>query len=158
VWTIPAVGLPVFLIVGIALSENRSSPLAGRIAIPAGIAAALVALFAFSPPWLSSRFVQRAYDAPTASEAFDDLRWAKRLDPLSIDPYLAVTALVDSPADIPPLRSAVAKEPRSAELHFLLGLALLDAGRKADARRELRIALGFSPRDQVIRDVLERAR
>jgi hypothetical protein len=158
VWTIPAVGLPVFLIVGIALSEKRSSPLAGRVAIPAGIAALLVALLAFSPPWLSSRLVQRAYDAPTAAEAFDDLRWAKRLDPLSTDPYLAVTALVDSPADIPPLRSAVAKEPRSAELHFLLGLALLDAGRKADARRELRIALGFSPRDQAIRGALERAR
>jgi O-antigen ligase len=158
VWTIPAVGLPVFLVVGIALSENRSSPLAGRVAIPAGIAALLVALLAFSPPWLSSRFVQRAYDAPTAAEAFDDLRWAKRLDPLSTDPYLAVTALVDSPADIPPLRSAVAKEPRSAELHFLLGLALLDAGRKADARRELRIGLAFSPRDQAIRGALERAR
>jgi hypothetical protein len=158
VWTIPAVGLPVFLVVGIALSQDRSSPLTGRVATPAGIAALLVAFLAFSPPWLSSRFVQRAYDAPTTSQAFDDLRWARRLDPLSTDPYLAVTALVDSPADIPPLRSAVAKEPRSAELHFLLGLALLDAGRKADARRELRIAIGFSPRDQAIRSALERAR
>ena len=69
VWTIPAVGLPVFVIAGIALSEDRSSPLPGRVAIPAGIVAVLAALLAFSPPWLSSRFVERAYDAPTPSEA-----------------------------------------------------------------------------------------
>jgi hypothetical protein len=158
VWTIAAVGLPVFLIVGVALSEDRPAPLTGRVAIPSGVVAAFVALFAFAPPWLSSRLVERAYDAPTVSEARDDLRWARRLDPLSVDPYLAETAIVDSPADIPPLRRAVAKEPRSAELHFLLGLALLDAGRDADAREELRIALSFSPRDEAIRSALERAR
>ena len=48
----------------------------------------------------------------------------------SIDPYLAETTLVDSPGNIPPLRRAVAKEPRSADLRFVLGLALLNAGRK----------------------------
>jgi hypothetical protein len=158
VWTIAAVGLPVFLIVGVALSDDRPAPLTGRVAIPSGVVAAVVAVIAFAPPWLSSRLVERAYDAPTVSEARDDLRWARRLDPLSVDPYLAETAIVDSPADIPPLRRAVAKEPRSAELHFLLGLALLDAGREADAREELRIALSFSPRDEAIRSALERAR
>ena len=158
VWTIAAVGLPVFLIAGIALSEDDSPTLSGRVAVPAGIVAVLVALLAFSPPWLSSRLVERAYDAPTASEARDNLRWARRLDPLSVDPYLAETTLVDSPADIPPLRRAVAKEPRSAELRFLLGLALLDAGRDEDARRELRIALALSPRDEAIQNALADAR
>jgi O-Antigen ligase len=158
VWTIAAVGLPVFLIAGIALSKDRSAGLAGRVAIPAGIVAVLVALLAFSPPWLSSRLVERAYDAPTASEARDNLRWARRLDPLSVDPYLAETTLVDSPADIPPLRRAVAKEPRSAELRFLLGLALLDAGRDEDARSELRIARALSPRDEAIQNALADAR
>ena len=158
VWTIAPIGLPVFLIAGIALSEDDSPPLPGRVAIPAGIVAVLAALLAFSPPWLSSRFVERAYDAPTPSDARDNLRWARRLDPLSVDPYLAETTLVDSPADIPPLRRAVAKEPRSAELRFLLGLALLDAGREADARRELRIALALSPRDEAIQNALADAR
>jgi O-antigen ligase len=158
VWTIVAVGLPVFVIAGIALSEDDSPTLPGRVAIPAGVVAVLVALLAFSPPWLSARFVQRAYDAPTVSEARDALRWARRLDPLSLDPYLAETALVDSPADIPPLRRAVAKEPRSADMRFVLGLALLNAGRKEDARRELRIALALAPREQVIENALARAR
>ena len=158
VWTIAPIGLPVFLIAGIALSEDDSPPLSGRVAIPAGIVAVLAALLAFSPPWLSSRFVERAYDATTPSDARDNLRWARRLDPLSVDPYLAETTLVDSPADIPPLRRAVAKEPRSAELRFLLGLALLDAGREAEARRELRIALALSPRDEAIQNALADAR
>jgi O-Antigen ligase len=157
VWTIPALGLPVFLIVGIALSEPDSPPLPRRIAIPAGVVAVLLAILAFSPPWLSSRFVERAYDAPTTAEARDALRWARRLDPLSTDPYLAETALVDSPADIPPLRRAVAKEPRNADLRFLLGLALLDAGRNEDARRELRIAVALAPRAEGFQDALERA-
>jgi hypothetical protein len=157
-WTIAAVGLPVFLIVGIALSEDDPRPLAGRIAIPGGVLAVLVALLAFSPPWLSARFVERAYDAPTTAGARDALDWARRLDPLSIAPYLAETTLVDSPADIPPLRRAVAKEPRNVDWRFLLGLALLDAGRREDARRELRIAVALAPRTEAFRDALERAR
>jgi hypothetical protein len=157
VWTIPAVGLPVFVIAGIALSEPDAPRLPGRIAIPAGIATVLVAALAFSPPWLSSRFVEQAYDANTTAEARDALRWARRLDPLSIGPYLAETTLVDSPADIPPLRRAVAKEPRNADLRFVLGLALLDAGRKEDARRELRIAVALAPRAEAFQDALERA-
>ncbi|HEU0303851.1 MAG TPA: O-antigen ligase family protein, partial [Gaiellaceae bacterium] len=157
VWTIPAVGVPAFVLAGIALSEDRDSVLAGRVAIPLGAAAVLVAAFAFSPPWLSSRFVERAYDAPSASRALDDLRWARRLDPLAVEPLLAETTLVDDAGDVRLLRRAVAKEPRSPELRFLLGLALLDVGRNADARRELRIALSYSPRDEAIRNALERA-
>ncbi len=158
VWTIAAVGLPVFLIAGIGLSDNSPPPLAGRVAIPAGVVAVLVALLAFSPPWLSARYVERAYDAPTTSEARDALRWARRLDPLSIDPYLAETTLVESPANIPPLRRAVAKEPRNADLRFVLGLALLNAGRREDARRELGIAVALAPRVEAYRDALARAR
>ncbi len=158
VWTIPAVGLPVFVIAGIALSDGRSTPLAARAAIPAGVVVVLVALLAFSPPWLSARFVERAYDAPTVTAARDALGWARRLDPLSLDPYLAETTLGDAAADITPLRRAVAKEPRSADMRFVLGLALLNAGRKEDARRELRIALALAPREEAIRQALERAR
>ena len=157
VWTIPAVGVTAFAIAGIGQSEDRATSLPARAAVPAGVVAVLAAFVAFSPPWLSSRFVERAYDAPTVSEAKRDLRWARRLDPLSTDPYLAESALVDSPADLRPLRRALAKEPRSPELHYLLGLALLDAGRKADARRELRVALALSPRDEAIKNALDRA-
>jgi O-Antigen ligase len=157
VWTIPAVGLPAFVIAGIALSEDRASLLPGRVAIPAGVVTLLAAVLAFSPPWLSSRFVQRAYDAPTLADAKDDLRWARRLDPLSVTPLVAESALVGSPRNIVPLRKAVEKRPRNAEVHYLLGLALLDAGRDGEAERELRIALELSPRDAAIQAALDRA-
>ena len=157
VWTIPAVGVPAFVIAGIALSEDRASLLPGRLAIPAGVVALLAAVLAFAPPWLSSRFVQQAYDAPTLAAAQDDLRWARRLDPLSVTPLVAESALVGSPQDITPLSKAVEMRPRNAEMHYLLGLALLDAGRDAQAERELRIALELSPRDVAIREALDRA-
>jgi hypothetical protein len=157
VWTIPAVGLPAFVIAGIALSEDRASLLGSRVAIPAGVVTLLAAVLAFSPPWLSSRFVQRAYDAPTLANAKDDLRWARRLDPLSVTPLVAESALVEPPDNIAPLRKAVDRRPRNAEVHYLLGLALLDAGRDGEAERELRIALELSPRDAAIQAALDRA-
>lgn len=158
VWTIPAAGLPAFVIAGIALSENRASALPKRAAIPAGIVALLAAALAFSPPWLSSRLVQRAYDQPTLGAAQDDLRWARRLDPLAINPLLAESALVGPPGNVRLLRRAVAKQPRNAELHYLLGLALIDAGQREAAVSELRIAHARSPRDEAIQSALERAR
>jgi hypothetical protein len=158
VWTIPAIGLPAFILAGIALSEDRGSSLPGRVAIPAGVVAVVAAVLAFSAPWLSSRLVERAYDAPTLSAARDNLRWARRLDPLAVAPLLAESALVGSPADVEPLRRAVSKQPRNAESRYLLGLALIDAGRNADARRELLIARTLSPRDEAIQRALERAR
>ena len=61
IWTIPAVGLPAFVIVGIGASSDLSGALPARVALPAGIVAVLAGLFAFAPPWLSARFVDRAY-------------------------------------------------------------------------------------------------
>jgi len=74
-----------------------------------------------------------------------DLRWARRLDPLSTEPYLTQAALSRPPADIAPLERAVAKQPRVAELRFQLGTAYLQAGRKREARRELAEAHRLSP-------------
>jgi hypothetical protein len=158
VWTIPAVGIPVFAIVGIGASTDDARPLSWRVSLPTGVAAIVVALVAFAPPWLSSRFVDRAYEARTAHAAANDLRWARRLDPLSVDPLVAESALARPTATIPPLLKAVEKQPRVAELHFLLGLAYIDAGRKADARRALREALRLSPGDEAIRGALREAR
>ena len=158
VWTIPAVGLVVFVIVGIGSSDDRSTPMPARAALPAGIVAIAAALVAFAPPWLSSRLVNQAYDAPAAAGAANDLRWARRLDPVAVEPLIAESALAIPPANLAPLRRAVAKQPRDSELHYLLGLALLDLNRNTEARRELRIALELSPRDEAILSALRDAR
>ena len=158
IWTIPAVGLPVFVIVGIGASSDLSGALPARVALPAGFVAVLAGLFAFAPPWLSARFVDRAYETGSAPAAASDLRWARRLDPLSVDPLIARSALAAGAAKLPPLEQAVSKRPRDSELYFLLGLAYLDAGRKADARRVLTTASLLYPRDEAIRIALRRAR
>ncbi len=158
VWTIPEVGLPAFALLGIGASRGGGAALTARAAVPAGAIALALALLAFAPPWLSGRFVDRAYTAGTASRTADELRWARRLDPLSTDPLVAEAVLARPPADIAPLERAVAKEPRRADLHSLLGNAYLAAGRKAAARREFRAALRLYPGSELARQGLARAR
>src|SRR5262249_60608988 len=109
IWTIPAAALPAFLLVGIGASPNDDGPLPRTVAIPAGIAALALAVAVFTPPWLSAKLVDRAYEAPDAAAAAGDLRWARRLDPLSVDPLLAEAALAPPPANPRPLPPAVGK-------------------------------------------------
>ena len=156
IWTFPVVTIPALLLLGMAAAPDARRPLPGRLAAPAGLAAAAIALLAFAPPWLSARYTDLAYGHP--ADAARDLRLAKRLDPLSTAPYEAQAVLARSPHDIPPLQAAVRKEPRQVELRYALGLAYLHAGRKADARRELRIALRLYPRSPDIPRALREAR
>jgi O-Antigen ligase len=158
IWTIPAVSVPAILLLGIGAASNDGRPLSRAAAWLGALAAIAVALLVFAPPWLSTRFTSRAYDASPAAAA-DDLHWARRLDPLSVEPYLAQAALARRPATaVPPLRRAVRKEPRVAELRYLLGRALLDAGRRAEARRQLRAALRLYPRYDLAGSALRTAR
>jgi O-Antigen ligase len=159
VWTIPEVGLPALALAGIGASLDNGRALRSRVAIPAGAAALALGLFAFAPPWISSRLVDRAYYQDlTAKRAKSDLRWARRLDPIATDPYVAQAELARPPANIPPLERAVDKEPRREDLRYLLGVAYLDAGRKQAARRELKTALRLYPFDELARQALDRAR
>jgi hypothetical protein len=149
VWTFPAIGIPVFLVLGIALASGGSRPLPPRVALAAGAAVVGAALLLFAPPWLSGRVTDRvsAGDAPVSS-----LDWARRLDPLSLEPLLVEARLASTPAQaVTPLERAVEKEPRNAGVRYLLGLAYLDAGRNEDARAELLEAGRLYPRSDEIR-------
>lgn len=156
VWTFPAVGLPVFALIGIALAPEDGWALVGR---RAGVAAAAVALFAlavFVPPWLSARVTNSVLAGETN---VDSLRWARALDPLTVEPYLAEAAVATRPGDaIPPLERAVEKEPRAVSQRYLLGKAYLAAGRGADAREQLLVADALFPGDDDIREALAQAR
>ncbi len=156
VWSIPSVGLAGLTLVGIGASRSARPSLQPRTAIAGGLIVAAVAVLGFAPPWLSVRFTDDAYGQPPAAQT-TSLDWAERLDPLSVDPLLAQAALATSPHDISPLERAVAKQPGDSEVHYLLGLADLNAHRKAAARRQLLIAERLSPRDPVIRAAVRRA-
>jgi hypothetical protein len=155
-WTFPAVGVPLFVLLGAAASGDEPRPIPGRAAIPAAAAALALAVLAFAPPWLSARFTAQALKG-SASPA-RDLRWARRLDSLSTEPLVAESVLARSPArSAAPLERAVAKEPRSAGLRYLLGVTYLEAGRRARARRELLVAKRLDPDDVQIRQALAQA-
>jgi tetratricopeptide (TPR) repeat protein len=157
-WTFPAVGLPFFLLLGVgAAGVERAERLAGRAALPAGIAIGIAAVLAFAPPWLSSRYTASALEQ-THVDAADELRWARRLDPLSVDPLIAEAELAPTPAKaIPPLERALDREPDSVATRYLLGLAYMEAGRRPEARRHLREALTLAPRSGPLRRALARA-
>lgn len=155
-WTIPAVGLPFFVLLG-AGAAGREGVLRPWAAWAGAAVAAAVAVLAFAPPWLSARLSDQAL-GHSGSRA-TDLRWARRLDPLSVQPYFVAAQTARTPdAAIGPLRRAVEKQPRSAEARYELGLAYERAGLRRDARAELRRALALSPRAEEIRDALRRVR
>ncbi len=156
VWSIPSVGLVGLTLAGIGASRGSPLPLRPRPALVAGIGVTVIALVGFAPPWLSSRFTDRAYGQTAAARA-STFRWAERLDPLSVGPLLAQAALARSPNDIPPLRQAVSIQPDDSEVHYLLGLAYMNAHRRTAAIHELDVARRLSPKDAGIRDALRRA-
>jgi O-antigen ligase len=151
-WTIPALGIPFFVLLG-AGAAGRAGALRPVVAwTGAGIAVA-AAVLAFAPPWLSARLSDQALESSSSRES--DLRWARRLDPLSVQPYFVEAQTAATPAAaVGPLHKAVDKQPRSAEARYELGLAYARAGRPAEARTQLRLALALSPRAEEIRDAL----
>ena len=138
IWTVPACGLPFWLLLGAGGSGGERRALAARTAIPAAAITVVVAVVAFVPPWLSARLTDR-----------HDFRWAKRLDPLTVDPYVVQ-------GTISALEQAVSKQPRVAELRFDLGEAYLRAGRRRPARAAFLEAKRLDPGDPRIADALRR--
>ncbi len=156
IWTFPAVGLPVFALVGLALAAENGIAVVGRWAPIAAGAVAAFALLVFVPPWLSSRISSSVLAGDTQVES---LRWARALDPLSVEPYLAEAGVADGPeGQIPPLERAVEKEPRAVSQRYLLGKAYLAAGRKAEARVQLLAANALFPGDEDIQKALAETR
>ncbi|MGZ8648148.1 MAG: O-antigen ligase family protein, partial [Solirubrobacteraceae bacterium] len=157
IWTFPAVGVLFFLLAGTGASPDDPPALSTRAAYPLAGMAAVLGLLVFAPVWTSARITAQELDHP-GGDPHADLTWARRLDPLSTEPLLAEAELARRPADaIPPLARAADGEPRSAAVRYLLGQALLQAGRRADARRELEAARELSPRDPVIAEALRKA-
>ena len=156
VWTFPAVGLPLFVLLGAGASRDSPSTLRPRAYALAAAAAAALAIVGLLPPWLSSRYVLDAEHHP--DRAASALHRARQLDPLSVDPYLAAWALAPTPtAAIAPLEQAVHKQPRIADLWYALGRQELAAGRKVEARGALAVALFLDPHDPVVLALYRRA-
>ena len=146
IWTVPACGLPFFLLLGAGGAGGDRLPFWRRASVPAAILLVVVSVAAFVPPWLSARLTSRG-----------QVRWAKRLDPLSVDPYLEQAGSAASPrAAARTLAQAVRKEPRVVELRYDLGLAYARAREFRRARAELLKARRLDPREPTIAEALKR--
>jgi hypothetical protein len=154
IWTVPANGIVFFSFLGLVAAGSVRVLMRPGVAAASAAAVAGVVLVLFGPAWLAARYVERALtERPAAAER--DLERARRLDPISTSTYVVEAQLARNPAArIRPLQKAVQSEPRSAGLRLLLGVAYRDAGREADARRELSEAARLAPRDKEIRRVL----
>jgi cytochrome c-type biogenesis protein CcmH/NrfG len=142
---VPACGVPFFLLLGAGGVGGERQLLPRRAALAGAVALVVLAVVGFAPPWLSARLAAQG-----------DIAAAKRLDPLSVDPYLAEAAQAASPAQaIQPLQAAVRKEPRVVELRFNLGLAYARARRFRLARAELLEARRLDPGEARIVEALK---
>jgi cytochrome c-type biogenesis protein CcmH/NrfG len=139
IWTVPACGLPFWLLLGAGGSGGERRPLPPRAAIPAVAVAIVVAVVAFVPPWLSARLTDRG-----------QYRWAERFDPLSVDPYVRQ-------GTVAALQKAVRKEPRVPELRFDLAVAYIRAGDLDRAAAALEVARRLDPGDPEIAKALKEA-
>ena len=154
IWTFPAVGIPVFALIGIGLAGTDLGQLSRRGAALAAAGMAVLAIVAYLPPWLSARITSSALEGTVSVDALD---WAQRLDPFAVDPLLAEAALAPSPAaSLPPLLDAVGKEPRSVGIRVELARVYLSLGRRADAHTQLLVAHRLFPGDSDIAAALER--
>jgi hypothetical protein len=145
-WTVPACGLPFFLLLGLGGAGGDRAPLSRRLGPPLACVVAVIALAAFVPPWLSARLTVRGQTT-----------WAKRLDPLSVDPYVADAARAPTPQGaIEQLQAAVRKEPRVVERRFNLAIAYERAHDWKNARRTLLEAKRLDPREPRIDEALRR--
>lgn len=157
IWTFPAVGIPLFLLLGAAFSRDEPPFVARRVRIGAGAATALVGLVLIAPAWLSDRFAFRALVGASPSPN-QDLDRARALNPFSVTPLIIQSQLSATAAEaLPPLERAAEMEPRSVGIRFRLGLRYLEVGRRDDARRELQAAQALWPRSEEIRKALEAA-
>jgi O-Antigen ligase len=145
IWTVPACGVPFFLLLGAGGAGGERRLLPGRASAAAAVAVVVLSLVAFVPPWLSARLTDQG-----------DLAAAKTFDPLSVDPYVAQAARSPTAVGaVAALRAAVRKEPRVVELRYSLALAYIRARRLQAARAELLHARRLDPGEPRIQDALK---
>jgi O-Antigen ligase len=107
-WDFVAVSAPVFFVGGLLIGiggEVRAVRVRGRPLLAAGVALAMLAgVYSLAAPWLASNRVDDAYAALTNLEpasAASDARDAAGLNPLSVEPILALALAYASVADVP---------------------------------------------------------
>lgn len=160
-WEIPAVTLPMFLVVGVALTMSSDSPdPPASLPFPAGrpivAAVSLVGAVSLLLPWLAARQETVALQTwrvkPAA--AAHALSAARGLNPLSDQPDLIAGAIAARRHDYPEMRASFAnalrRNPADWYAHLELGaLAAIERSNRL-AATELATAHRLNPREQAV--------
>jgi hypothetical protein len=145
-WDFVAVSVPCFLVLGLLVAAGRPAADAPREPFFAAGLALLgaAAVGSLAAPWLATREVANAYEAlerrqPT--EAANAARWARTLNPLSVEPLFAEAVAEelggnDEKAHALYVR-AVELQPKNPRTWFELGRFELDVGLRDDGIRHL---------------------
>jgi hypothetical protein len=151
-WEFVAVSAPAFFVLGVlvGLGSGRS---VRRRWLPVGLAvAAVAALYSLTAPYASGRLVDSSYNAIADGkirQAISDGRSARWLDPLSVDPLLALgdaeAAAPDEAAALRRYRQAVSLQPENSSTWYALGSYEYFTGRYRDALHDLDRAYGLDP-------------
>jgi hypothetical protein len=151
-WEFVAVGAPAFFSLGV-LGGLGARPRARRSAVAVAVAVAtLGALYSLTAPYASSRLVGSAYNAIAdgkSSRAVADGRSARWLNPLAVDPLLALgdaeAARGDEVAGVARYRQAVDLQPENSSTWYALGSYEFFTGRYRAALHDLDRAYGLDP-------------
>ncbi len=152
-WEFVAVGAPAFFalgaLVGLGAERGARRP---ALAVVAVAVAAIGALYSLTAPYASGRLVDSAYDALAdgmSGQALSDGRAARWLNPLSIDPLLALgdaqAGRPDEEAALRRYRQAVALQPENSSTWYAVGSYESFTGRYRAALHDLDRAYGLDP-------------
>lgn len=157
-WTFPAVTVPAFLLMGLGAAAVAQRSFARPVPGATAAACVVLALIAFLPPWYAARLTNDALQG-TSPNRGTSLRWARRLDPVSTAPLIAQAQLAPSVTDqLRYLQAAARQEPRVLQTQYFLGSVLLNAGRKAQARRVFEHADSLDPGNRAVARALRLSR
>jgi hypothetical protein len=153
-WDFVALTGPIMLVLGVLLAAGHSSGPRRRYVLGTigTVLVTAVVIFSLVSPWLASRYVAQVYAAierDDLSEALDDSRRARGLNPLSIQPLLATAAAEEARGDE---RAALERYVEAVELQpdnwrpwYELGRFELITGRRERAIRHLQRARELDP-------------
>jgi hypothetical protein len=168
----PAFALPLVALSLVAAVEEAEAPAAQRVAARRwrrpvlavlGVVGLLAAALAVVPAYVAARYDDRAAAAWTDKPqlAFHDLERAADLAPLSARPPLRAATLAVELGRLDEARDHFAESLEREDTwygHLGLGMIASIQGKKALARREIRIAYGLNREDPFVSEAFHRVR
>jgi hypothetical protein len=153
-WDFLALTAPLMFVVGVLIARGAPGTRRTRSVVwsVAGVAVALTVVSSLAAPWLAARKVEEALAAvreSTPQRAIEEAKTARSLNPLSIDPLLALAAAEEAQGDTDAAlryyQDAVRLQPENWRSWYELGQYELTAGRRDQGIADLQRSRQLDP-------------